>query len=105
MPKASMTEDTTTLSMALVGFEMEKKKIDEKIAEIRAHLGHSSGTPANKPGRPRKSVVAASTATASPNGTGTATKKRTMSAAARKRIAAAQRKRWAEHRKTLAAGS
>jgi hypothetical protein len=106
MPKASITEDTTTLSMALLGFEMEKKKIDEKIAEIRAHLGHSTAAPAKKRGRPKKSVVAsASTATVSSNGTGTATKKRTMSAAARKRIAAAQRKRWAEHRKTLAAGS
>ncbi len=106
MPKASMTEDTTTLTMALVGFEMERKKIEEKIAEVRAHLGQTSGTPAKKRGRPKKvTTESVSTATVSSNGTGTATKKRTMSAAARKRIAAAQRKRWAEHRKTLASGS
>jgi hypothetical protein len=75
------------LSMALVGYEMEKKKIEDKIKELRARL---NGAPrvAAKPGRPA----------AEP-----APPKRRLSAAARKRIAAAQKKRWAEHRKALAA--
>jgi hypothetical protein len=73
------------LAMALVGYEMEKKKIDEKIKELRARLGGGSTA---RVGRPPA--------------TETAPKKRQLSAAARKRIAAAQKKRWAEHRKALA---
>ena len=96
-PKASMTEDTTTLTMALIGYEMEKVRIDEKIAEIRAHLG---GHPSKATTKKRS---AASNGASSEPAEGEVTKKRTMSPAARKRIAAAQRKRWAEHRKTLAA--
>ena len=77
------------LAMALVGYEVEKQKIEEKIREIRARLGGGKATgrgsaPA-KAGGPRP--------------------KRTLSAAARRRIAAAQRKRWAEHRKKLAQSS
>jgi hypothetical protein len=80
MPRSKQSQDTSILSMALVGYELEKKKIEERIKEIRAQL---SG----------KSV-------SSPNGHGPA--KRRLSAAARKRIAAAQKKRWAEHRKAAA---
>ncbi len=101
MPKGTITEDTTTLHMALVGYEMEKARIDEKIAEIRAHLGHSSSPVSTSVSTKKSAPVSASAS----NSTAPATKKRTMSAAARKRIAAAQRKRWAEHRKNLAAGS
>jgi hypothetical protein len=72
--------------MALVGYEIEKQKIEDRIREIRAQLGvRSTGTTAplaKKDAGPKR--------------------KRTMSASARKRIAAAQRKRWAEHRKKLA---
>jgi hypothetical protein len=68
--------------MALVGYEIEKRKIEDKIRQIRAQLGGRSagrpGAPAGAQGGPRR--------------------KRTLSASARKRIAAAQRKRWAEHR-------
>jgi hypothetical protein len=72
--------------MALVGYEMERKKIDEKIKELRARLGGGGSTA--RVGRPPA--------------TETAPRKRQLSAAARKRIAAAQKKRWAEHRKAVA---
>jgi hypothetical protein len=69
--------------MALVGYELEKKKIEDKIREIRAKLGGARV--------PR-------TSSATENGR----PKRRLSAAARKRIAAAQKRRWAEHRKAAA---
>ena len=73
------------LAMALVGYEMEKKKIDERIREIRAQLaGRALGK--------------------EPSIDSETPKRRKLSAAARKRIAAAQKKRWAEHRKALAQG-
>ena len=72
--------------MALVGYELERQRIDEKIREIRAQLGG------------RKAAAGASSAK------GPGQRKRTLSPAARRRIAAAQRKRWAAHRKKLAAG-
>jgi len=74
MPK---TLDTTTLQMALVGYEAERQKIKSKIAEIEAKLGKRGPAAATQNGRPR----------------------RTMSAAAKKRIAAGQKKRWAAYRK------
>jgi len=73
------------LAMALVGYELEKKKIDERIREIRAQLSGAN--------------VAEKVSSA---GDIKAPKRRKLSAAARKRIAAAQKKRWAEHRKALA---
>jgi hypothetical protein len=80
------------LAMALVGYEVEKKKIDEKIREIRAQLGGAG--PAPRVGRPPKSAATAAEAEAP--------KRRKLSVAARKRIATAQKKRWAEHRKAQA---
>jgi hypothetical protein len=71
--------------MALVGYEVEKQRIESKIREIQALLGGA---------KPASGAAKA----------GAAPKKRVLSAAARKRIAAAQRKRWAEHRKNVAAG-
>ena len=72
--------------MALVGYELEKQKIEEKIREIRSQLGgRNSGTRA---GGDAKASGARG--------------RRTLSASARRRIAAAQRKRWAEHRKKQA---
>ncbi len=87
MPRGRPSSDPTMLAMALVGYEIEKHKIEDKIREIRGRLGGrtataTSGAPAAAKGGPRR--------------------KRTLSVAARKRIAAAQRKRWAEHRKKLA---
>jgi hypothetical protein len=70
--------------MALVGYQIEKQKIDEKIREIEAQLkGKRAAAP---------SEVAAKKASGV---------KRVLSPAARRRIAAAQRKRWAEHRKQV----
>src|SRR5215472_14026153 len=72
--------DEGFLRAALVGYESEKAKIEETIAQIQAQLGHRG------PGRP-KAVT---------NGAGeSAPVRRTMSAAGRRRVAAAQRKRWA----------
>ncbi len=86
MPRGrSSGQDLTTLEMALVGYELEKQKIDEKIREIRAQLG---GRRAQAPGASQRG--------------GAPARKRVLSAAARKRIAAAQKKRWAEHRRKKA---
>lgn len=87
MPRGRASSDTTMLAMALVGYELEKQKIEEKIREIRARLGGRKGGGAGGP---------AADKAAAPR------HKRTLSASARRRIAAAQRKRWAEHRKKLA---
>jgi hypothetical protein len=76
------------LAMALVGYEVEKKKIEEKIKEIRARLGGD------------KAAAKAGAAEADE-----APKRRKLSKAARKRIAAAQKKRWAEHRKATGQAS
>jgi hypothetical protein len=73
--------------MALVGYEIEKKKIEEKIHEIRNQLG-----------RVTAKVARALNSNDQP-------KRRKLSVAARKRIAAAQKKRWAEHRKAAAQAS
>ena len=74
--------DTELLEMALIGYESERQKITEKIAELQRLLkirNHRAGT----------------TVAATPTKRG----RRPMSAAARKKIAAAQKKRWAEYRK------
>jgi len=75
-----MTKHTTIhhgviLQMALVGFEIEKDRIEAAIAEIQAELGNSRSTSrgTNEPAAPRRKC---------------------FSAAARKRMAAAQKKRW-----------
>jgi hypothetical protein len=84
MARGKSTEDLSTLQMALVGYEIEKQRIADKIREIQAKL---KGKPASS----------AASAEAKP-----ARVKRVLSPAARKRIAAAQKKRWAEHRKRVA---
>ncbi len=87
MARGRSTDDLTTLQMALVGYQVERQKIEEKISELQAKLkGKHVGV------------------SASPTGGGTRAK-RVLSPAARARIAAAQRKRWAEHRKKLAAAT
>ena len=90
MPRGKSSQDQSMLAMALVGYEMEKQKVEDKIKELRAQLGVSKP----RVGRPPAAAAAAVVEEAP--------KRRTLSAAARKRIAAAQKKRWAEHRKTLA---
>lgn len=84
--KTTKAQDATTLQMALVGYELEKKRIEEKIHEIEAQLGRRRGAPAASPAAKKQAPA----------------KKRVLSAAARSRIAAAQKRRWAEHRKKAA---
>jgi hypothetical protein len=72
--------------MALVGYQIEKQKIDDRIKEIQAQLGGRRGPASSQSVATKKSAGA----------------KRVLSPAARRRIAAAQKKRWAEHRKRLA---
>jgi hypothetical protein len=87
MARGKNVEDLTTLQMALVGYQIEKQKIDDKIREIQNQLKG-------------KRAVAPSTDSAAPKQASGV--KRVLSPAARKRIAAAQKKRWAEHRKRAA---
>lgn len=84
MARGRNTQDLTTLQMALVGYQLEKQKIEDKIREIQGQLkGKRVALP---------SVMA----------TKRAGVKRVLSSAARRRIAAAQKKRWAEHRRRAA---
>jgi hypothetical protein len=80
MPRGQRTFDVTTLQMALVGYEAEIEKIENKIREIRSQL-NGAAVPA---------------VTATPKAAGG---RRKLSAGARARIAAAQKKRWAEYHK------
>ena len=77
-------EDTTTLQMALIGYQLEKQKIEDKIRAIEGQLKG-------------KRVSLSASPSAAP-----AAPKRVLSPAARRRIAMAQKKRWAEHRKKAA---
>lgn len=81
MARGKSSSDQETLKMALVGYQAERQKIDDKISQLEALIeGKTAAAPDAMPAR--KSG-----------------RKRVLSAAARKRIAAAQKKRWAEHRK------
>ncbi len=91
MPRGRSAYDPTTLQMALVGYEIQKHKIEDKIRELRAQLaGHGAGAVSAAPVEAKA---------------GSRRRRRKLSAAARKRIAEAQRKRWAEHRKNQAGKS
>jgi len=91
MPRGRISQDITILQMALVGYQVERQKIDDKIRELESLLKGRKGPSAAGGGAPA--------AKRAPRA------KRVLSAAARKRIGAAQRKRWAEHRKRLAQSS
>lgn len=83
MARGRSTEDLTTLQMAVVGYQIEKEKIESKIRELQSQLkGRRAAAPASG-GAPQ-------------------TTRRELSPAARARIAAAQKKRWAEHRRQKA---
>ena len=86
MARGRSVADVTTLQMALVGYQYEKQKIEERIREIEAQLKGKHAAPASAAVEKKAPGV-----------------KRILSPAARKRIAAAQKKRWAEHRKRVAA--
>ena len=74
-------EDRATFEMALVGYQIEKEKIENKIGEIRSQL---KGMPVVAPAKKAPGV------------------KRVLSPAARRHIVAAQKKRWAEYHKRVA---
>jgi len=80
------SHDSGFLQAALIGYQVEKEKIDAKILEVQALLSGKTAP-----------VVVAKTAKVAG--------KRQMSPAARARIAAAQKKRWAEFHKNQAAGA
>ena len=81
---ARFSDDPGILQAALIGFEVQKQKIEAKISELKAQLR----------GKPAASAPSTPTPAHSKKGG-----KRVLSDAARERIAAAQRKRWAEFHK------
>ena len=86
MPKPSSVTDHDILEAALSGLQTQLQQTNERIAAIRARLGH----------RPRRTPAAT-------DGAGQAApKRRTMSAAARRRIGLAQKRRWAAARQEKA---
>ena len=83
MPRTANTmQDPSLLAAALEGLELQKRRIEDQIQEVRLLLGKGTGRRGRPPAAGRK------------RGPGR------MSAAARKRIAAAQKRRWAEYRKS-----
>jgi hypothetical protein len=85
MPRPAKTlQDTSLLSAALEGLEMQRRRVEEQIAQVRAALGGRKFRSASS--EPAKPV-----------------RKRELSPEARKRIANAQKRRWAEYRKKQAA--
>jgi hypothetical protein len=71
------TYDNEILEAAVIGYEHQKREIEIKIEQLRAHLGgHVAQVSETATGR-----------------------KRTFSSATRKRMAAAQQKRWASAKK------
>jgi hypothetical protein len=85
MTRTRNVEDLGILQMALVGYEVERRKIEDRIRDLQSQIKGKRITPLSN--------GAATTHTPG---------KRNLSAAARNRIAAAQRKRWAEHRRRKA---
>jgi hypothetical protein len=85
MPRTHSIRDQALLTAALEGLELQRKRLDEQIQEVRSLLGRG------RRGRPSTSN----------NHQGHQGGGR-LSAAARRRIAAAQKRRWAEYRKSAA---
>ena len=83
---ARASHDAGLLQAALVGYQVEREKIDAKILELQAQLtGKKAPASVAKTGKVRA--------------------KREKRAAARRRIAAAQKKRWAKFHRERAAAS
>jgi hypothetical protein len=82
MPRTQKAiRDESLLSAALEGLELQRRRIEEQIQEVRLLLGKGAGRRGRPPGPGHK------------RGPGR------MSEAARRRIGAAQKRRWAEYRK------
>jgi hypothetical protein len=88
MAKNQAAPGPEILHAALQGLELQREKLDEQIAQVRALLGRKVGRPA------KVGVSNAISVPVFPTGG-----KRVLSSEARKRIAAAQKKRWAAFRK------
>ena len=88
MARGRSNEDLATLQMALVGYQLERQKIEDKIRELQQQLRGAKGNPQAAAGAKKSAGV-----------------KRVLSPAARRRIAAAQKKRWADHRKRQASAA
>lgn len=84
MARTGNIVDNSIYQAALEGLELQKKRIDDQISQVRALL-------AGKP-KPTTSPAAAL------ENAGEKPKKRKLSKLARDRIAAAQKKRWAAFR-------
>jgi hypothetical protein len=82
---SSTLQDPAFLAAALEGLELQRKRIDDQIAAVRAMLGGKKAT---------ASAASAPSSAAAPS-----RRKRVLSEEARQRIAAAQKKRWANFRK------
>ena len=82
MPRTNSIRNQALLTAALEGLELQKKRIDEQIQEVRSLLGKG------RRGRPP--------------GANNQRRAGRLSTAARRRIAAAQKRRWAEYRKSAA---
>jgi hypothetical protein len=96
MPRSGNSiRDYSLLTAALEGLELQKRRIDEQIREVRSLLGKAPG----RRGRPRGA------ANGTPSSVAAASKRARLSPAARKRIAAAQKRRWAEYRKSAGSKS
>ncbi|HTP86749.1 MAG TPA: hypothetical protein VMJ34_07375 [Bryobacteraceae bacterium] len=83
MPRTHSIDEDALLEAALEGLELQKKRIEDQIREVRSRLGKT-----------RRSARAAA-APAAP-----ARRRRRLSPEARKRIAAAQKKRWEAFHRT-----
>jgi cell division septum initiation protein DivIVA len=81
--------DNSLIEAALVGYQEELKRVDEKMKALRQRINEGNGTSAK-----------ATTAKAEP--APQEKRKSRLSPAARRRIAAAQRKRWAAYKAALA---
>ena len=83
MPQTISVDNVSLLQAALEGLEMQKKRIEDQISEVRSMLRQKATGPAVAPAAvpaPKK------------------VRRRKLSSAARKRIAEAQKKRWAKFR-------
>lgn len=85
MARGRRVEDDSTLQMALIGYQIERDKIEARIRELQAQLKGKRSAGAEPKANQKAPRV-----------------RRELSPAARARIAAAQKKRWAEHRKKQA---
>jgi hypothetical protein len=86
MAASKVGNEVSILEMALIGYQVERQKIEARMHEIQSQL------------KGRRSVSASANGAKPAGGA-----KRDLSTAARRRIALAQKKRWAAYRKAKAA--